>query len=274
MDSTALLVDAPYALTSAQRSAFERDGFVKLPNVFDAATLGRYAGEISRLTMEHNKYKNVPLSERGTYGKAFLQVTNLWRLSATAREFSFSRRLARIAAKLLGVSGVRMWHDQALYKEPGGGPTPWHVDQQYWPMASDRSVTAWIPLQETPAQMGPLAFARGSHKLDVARNLPIGDESQRVIEEIVGQRGIEVVDAPFALGEVSFHLGWTLHRAGANTSPDPRRVHTVIYMDAQMRLLREMTETQRIDWQAFSPGTRPGEVMADPLTPVLYSNAE
>jgi len=30
------------------------------------------------------------------------------------------QRLARVAAELLGVSGVRLYHDQSLYREPGG----------------------------------------------------------------------------------------------------------------------------------------------------------
>jgi len=31
----------------------------------------------------------------------------------------------------MGVQGVRLYHDQALIKEPGGKPTPWHQDYYY-----------------------------------------------------------------------------------------------------------------------------------------------
>ena len=58
--------------------------------------------------------------------------------------------------------GVRMYHDQALYKEAGGGITPWHADQYYWPLETDKTITAWIPLQATPLEMGPLEFSAGS----------------------------------------------------------------------------------------------------------------
>jgi Phytanoyl-CoA dioxygenase (PhyH) len=61
------------------------------------------------------------------------------------------------------VGGVRLYHDQALYKEAGGGPTPWHADQYYWPLTTDRVVTAWVPLQAVSADMGPLAFAERTH---------------------------------------------------------------------------------------------------------------
>ena len=48
------------------------------------------------------------------------------------------------------VEGVRVYHDQALNKEPGGGYTPWHCDGYYWPVQSDKIVTAWVPLQVIP----------------------------------------------------------------------------------------------------------------------------
>ena len=65
----------------------------------------------------------------------------------------FSKRIAHIAQQLMEVDSVRLYHDQALYKEASGGITPWHCDQQYWPLASDKTVTAWIPLQATPLEM-------------------------------------------------------------------------------------------------------------------------
>ena len=51
------------------------------------------------------------------------------------------------ASDLMQVEGVRVYADQALYKEPHGGYTPWHCDAFYWPLATDKALTAWIPLQ-------------------------------------------------------------------------------------------------------------------------------
>jgi hypothetical protein len=65
-----------------------------------------------------------PLEERDTYGKAFLQATNLWRLDDGIRSFVFDPRFARVATTLMGVEGVRLYHDQALIKEPGAAPRP------------------------------------------------------------------------------------------------------------------------------------------------------
>ncbi|NCF77122.1 MAG: hypothetical protein GWP45_08010, partial [Proteobacteria bacterium] len=41
--------------------------------------------------------------------------------------------LAGIAAQLLGIESVRLWQDQALYKEAGGRETTPHQDETFWP---------------------------------------------------------------------------------------------------------------------------------------------
>ena len=261
----------PYALDDAAITRFREDGFIRLPDVFSPETLSGQVLEMDRLVNEQNRLKEIPLAERSLYDQAFVQVGNLWQQSETVRQFAFSERLARIATMLMGTQGVRMWHDQALYKEPSGGFTPWHVDQQYWPMASSLSVTAWIPLQSTPMEMGPLCFGRGSHQKRIARDLEIGEESDRVIASASKDSGIIEVQQPYALGDVSFHYGWTLHRAGPNTTDSTRRVFTVIYMDDAMRLAKPKNKNQQADWQAWSPGTKVGEIMDDALNPVLYT---
>jgi ectoine hydroxylase-related dioxygenase (phytanoyl-CoA dioxygenase family) len=265
-------LDAPYSLDADSIRQFREDGFIRLPNVLSAALIAEYAPDINRVVDEYNRLKDVPLEERSLYDQAFIQVTNLWRHSEHVRELACCKRLARIAAELMGTRGVRMWHDQALYKEPGGGFTPWHVDQQYWPMASPMSVTAWIPLQAVPIEMGPLCFGRGSHLKRIGRDLEISAESERLIREAVKREKIVEVQEPFALGDVSFHLGWTLHRAGPNTTDAPRRVFTIIYMDSEMRLAKPSNKNQQVDWEGWTPSTQIGEVMDDPLNPVLYES--
>ncbi len=264
-------LDTPYPLTDEQKTRFREDGYIKLKGVLTPELLEAYAPEITRLTMEAAaEMAGVPMEERSTYSKAFLQVGNLWERSDVARTFSFSKRLARIATELLGTRGVRMWHDQALYKEPAGGFTPWHADQQYWPMATSLSVTAWIPLQATPIEMGPLCFGKGSHLKNIGRDIEISDESEQMIRDAVKQSGILEVQEPYEAGEVSFHYGWTLHRAGPNTTDQPRKVHTVIYMDMDMALAEPRNANQQNDWDTWTPSSKVGEVMADPRNPVLY----
>lgn len=235
-----------YPLGQRAVDQFRQDGFIHLRGLLPAETLRRYSDEITARVLELNTM-HLPLSERSTYNRAFLQVANIWRESKIAKELVFSRRLARIATELLGCDGVRLYHDQALYKEPGGGITPWHVDQYYWPLASPATVTAWIPLQHTPVEMGPLSFAAGSHRFAQLRTLSISDESERLIQEAMDREQFPYVERAFALGDVSFHYGYTFHRAPPNRSGQPRKVMTVIYMDRDITVSAPINDEQRGD---------------------------
>ena len=116
-------------------------------------------------------------------------------------------RVGRIAAEILGVDGVRLYLDQSLYKEPGGGMTPAHAGQYYWPLASDRVATAWILLQPLPREKGTLAFYARSQSEEFGCDLGISAQSERLITRHMEESGFELCEEPFDLGEVSFHLG-------------------------------------------------------------------
>ena len=131
-------------------------------------------------------------------------------------------------------SGVRIYHDQALYKEASGGITPWHADQYYWPVDSDKTCTAWVPLQETSDEMGSLMFSERSHRLQMGRNLEISEESETTLKQAL--ESFPTDKGPYDLGDVSFHAGWTFHRAGANNTDQVREVMTMIYMDENIHV--------------------------------------
>src|SRR5690348_14268371 len=116
----------PFTLTADQIAFYRKNGYIKLSQVLSPALLAHYRGEILA-KVEELSAERLPMEQRTTYGKAFLQVMNLWLHSEPVKEFVFGRRLARIAAELMEVTGVRLYHDQALFKEPHGGLTPWHA---------------------------------------------------------------------------------------------------------------------------------------------------
>ena len=264
------ILDESFAITDEQINFFQTNGFIKIKNVLPANTLHymneTISEEVKRLNTQH-----LPMEQRDTYGKAFLQIFNLWAKSESVKEVLFSKRLAKIASELMDVKGVRMYHDQALFKEPGGGHTPWHADQYYWPLSSDKTVTVWIPLQKTGLELGPLEFSAGSQQLMEGRNLKISDESEKEIQRKLTLRDFEQVVEPFDVGEVSFHMGWVFHRAGPNQTDAMRKVITVIYMDKDMRLKEPVNENQIADWKTWCPGVKVGDVIDSPLNPVLYS---
>jgi len=259
----------PYHLNQEQIEFYQKNRFIKLKQVFDAETLSFYGNKIAEKVTELNTNKAI-LDERDTYGKAFLQIFNLWRTDRDIKDFVFNKRLAQIATDLLQTQGVRMYHDQALFKEAGGGITPWHADQYYWPLSSDKTITAWIPLQEVKLEMGPLEFSAGSHVIEDGRELAIGDESEALLTKKLRITDFEHVIEPFDLGEVSFHSGWIFHRAGANKTDQMRKVMTVIFMDKDMFLNEPTNENQVNDWNTWCPGAEIGEVINSSLNPILF----
>ncbi len=258
-----------FLLPGGSAEAVEATGFARLDGALSPNLIKAYEPEITRKVVELNTM-HLPLEQRDTYNKAFLQVENLWQHSEMVRELVFSRRLARIAAELLGVSGVRLYHDQALFKEAGGGITPWHADQYYWPVDSDRTITVWIPLQDTPAELGPLEFAVGSHRFEFGRDLGISDDSESKLQTALDSQGFRINGRPYRLGDVSYHLGWTFHRAGQNLSAATRRVMTIIYIDADCRVAAPTNKQQRHDLATWMPGVEPGRLPDTPLNPILY----
>ena len=259
----------PFQLTDEQIRFFQKNRFIKLKQVFDEETISFFNHVITNRVALMNT-ESTPLDQRSTYGKAFLQLFNLWREDELVKTFIFSERLAKIASDLMQVDGVRIYHDQALFKEGGGGITPWHADQYYWPLETDKTVTAWIPLQETPLELGPLEFSAGSHQIVEGRDLEIGDESEIVIQQKLKVTNFDHIIEACDLGEVSFHSGWVFHRAGANTTNQMRKVMTIIYMDKDMVLKNPENKNQINDWNTWCPGATIGEVINTPINPILY----
>ncbi len=211
------------------------------------------------------------LDERDTYGKAFLQVPNLCFVDTTARSFSFAPRFAKVAADLLGVDGVRLYHDQALFKEPFGGHTPWHQDQTYWPLETDRTITMWMPLVDVPSDVGSMTFADGSHRHGNLGRWIIGDESEVRYDEVVAARGFSTsTHGAMQAGDATFHMGWTLHRAPANSSDLMRSVMTVIYFADGTRVGDVDSPARSVDQAMWLGGAEPGMLVDGPGNPVLW----
>ena len=260
-------------ISSKMQDQYRRDGYIRITNGLDAEILERLAIELRDLMAKLNP-NSEPLELRSTYKRAFTQVTNLWQKSRIVKDFVFRSDLAEVAAKIIGVKGVRLYHDQALFKEAGGGATPWHVDQVYWPVDTVKTCTFWIPLQKTSLELGALSFARGSHLKTGGREMVISDESEAFFSQYVRDAGFEISADEFELGDISIHSGWTVHHAGPNLTHQSREVMTIIYMAADTRLLQSLSKTQLVDRNAFAPEIKPGEMIDTHLNPILHSKSD
>ncbi len=256
-------------LDPLQVQAFRKNGHTLTKGVLSVEEAGIYRTVINDAAYKYNTEKR-KLEERDTYGKAFLQVMNLWEVDQQVKKFTLAKRFAKIAANLLGVSNVRLYHDQALYKEPGGGFTPWHQDQYYWPLSTNNTVTMWMPLMDIDEDMGMLTFASQSHKEGFVKNVAISDESEAMLEEHIKGKGFTITRAKsMQAGDATWHYGWTLHNAPGNRSPVTREVMTIIYFADGATVTAPQNEHQEADRLRWLAGKAPGETAASALNPPL-----
>ncbi|MGH3785714.1 MAG: phytanoyl-CoA dioxygenase family protein [Pseudonocardiaceae bacterium] len=250
----------PYPLTPAQADRFTDDSFVKLPAVLTPGTVARLRARLREM-----------LDAEVDPAVGFQSLEMMWLTDPLLRSAVLSPRIGGIAAALLRAERVRLYHDNVLSKEPGAGRTPWHYDAHHFPLDSPDVLTAWIPLQPTPREMGPLAFARGAATWRLVADVEFdkhGTSYDRRVSEIFRDRYVVVEDGPFAAGDVSFHSAHCFHTAGPNRTTTARVVLATTYFRDGVRVVPAPTMVSG-DWRKFIPGAQPGEVVASDHNPVI-----
>ena len=250
-------------------SEFQTKGHTLVKGVLSEEEIEIYrpviVGAADRYNTETRK-----LEDRDTYGKAFLQIMNLWQVDADTKKFVFAKRLAKIAADLMGVENVRLYHDQALFKEPGGGPTPWHQDQYYWPIDTNNTITMWMPLVDIDVDMGMLTFASGSYTEGAVFNFEISDESESAFDDYVKAHKFPISRAKtMKAGDATWHRGFTMHHANGNNSDKMREVMTIIYVADGARVTPYKNSWQKSDHAKWLMNVPIGEEIGSELNPKM-----
>jgi len=257
-------LNASYELDPLAIMQFNRDGYVKLKRVLSP-------GALALLRREMETSLRADLGENPKLD--FRSGEMMWLTNEIFRQFVLSPRIAEIAAALMGVQRVRLYHDNALAKEPGCGRTPWHYDEDHFPIASKNVCTVWIPLQAIPRNMGPLAFAVGMETYRLVESVPCSrfDTSyDRTVSNIFAEQGVDVDDGPFALGEISFHHCLSFHTAGPNNTSESRMVLATTYFEDGARVVPAPTMISG-DWRKFMPDVGAGEPIQSRYNPVCFA---
>jgi hypothetical protein len=254
-----------------ERAVLERDGHVTVRGLLGADEVARFKDIVEDAVSLTDKLELPPGND--LYQRAFDQYMNLWQLGgdvgAAVGELTLHHDLARTAADLLGVDAVRLYHDQALFKVSGGGHTPWHQDQWYWPLDTDRTITMWLPLHDVTAAMGDLEFAIGSHRGPIGDE-PISGASDEFYERHLESRSMSRArTGDLSAGDASFHLGWTLHRAAGNSTTTDRKVMTIIWFADGARVIEPQNAGQALDRRMWLGNADPGQPAASAINPVV-----
>lgn len=260
-----------FAVAAARVDDVRTKGHTLLRGVASEDEVAAWQPVLRDIALAHTDMDRTLLQE-DTFGKAFWQISNLWQLDSRAAGFSLGRRFGQIAADLLGVDAVRIYHDQAVLKKGGDGHTPLHQDQHYFPLDGDEIITMWMPLVPVPAEVGSLRFASGSQVVGTLGEIRVTSESDAELEALMDHKGFPFESyGAMAPGDATFHTGWVLHGAAANPTHRMREVMTVIFFADGLRGIEPEHEWHQRDYDTWLPGVKPGDVAASALNPVVWS---
>jgi hypothetical protein len=213
---------------------YRQDGFVVVEGLLDPAELEEWRREVDEAVAQRLEDRGAPLQNQADpesyYAQIFTQCLRLADSHEGVRRRIYDPGLAAMAGQLSGAEGLRVWHDQALYKPPFGNPTAWHLDNPYWSFDSDRAVSVWIALDDATRENGCLYYLPGTHKSARFDNVPLGNNQADLFRHYPEWRSIEPACAACKAGDAVFHHGLVAHGAGANMTNRPRRAMTCAYM--------------------------------------------
>jgi ectoine hydroxylase-related dioxygenase (phytanoyl-CoA dioxygenase family) len=210
--------------------------------VLDAALVGferYYAGERDRRLPEESACFDWEPEQGETLKQNGYVSIQIAEVAALVR----SPLLAASAARLLGSEEIRLFHDRLIVKPPNvaGDVTAlgWHTDRAYWrTCTSSNMLTAWIPFQDTSADMGSLMVMDGSHRWRGNDWMATShDRDLEALERRVSTAGAPVRKVAIELrrGQVSFHHCRTVHGSEPNRSRSTRMALAVHLQPAENR---------------------------------------
>ncbi|PAX07738.1 phytanoyl-CoA dioxygenase family protein [Sphingomonas lenta] len=220
-------------LTPDQIERYRRDGFVVLERVLDEAELELWRAQVGEAVDERVTHQN-GLNNRFDgadpfYAKVFTQALRLADTHAGVRDLVVDERLGALAGELVGADAMRMWHDQALVKEPYANQTAWHRDTPYWSFHSPDAINFWVALDDATLANGCLWYLPGTHRMGDYRLVKIGSNMGDMFAEYPEMAAIEAVPAPCPAGSIVVHNAMVVHGAGPNMTPRRRRAMTTAY---------------------------------------------
>jgi ectoine hydroxylase-related dioxygenase (phytanoyl-CoA dioxygenase family) len=273
MEQTTFNLSDTFSVTPSEISQYHKAGHILFRGMLSPEELDYFRPRILAYAegIEHTADLGFQLEDMSAM---FTQVANIWRHSDEMREFIFARRFARVAAELMGVKGVRLYHDQVLLKDPGGSRTPWHKDHCYWPLATHSTVKMALALSEVTEEMGVIVIVTGSHRGGLFPEVPCTVNTEDIFSRVIKTHNIPTVIHTMDPGDALFYSGEVLHSALENTSTRRRELLSIIYY-ADGTLVSVPKCQQRIaEMKEFLPGLHPGEVAASELNPLLYEGGD
>lgn len=255
-------------LSGAEVERFQADGFLLVENFFTDEELDHFGEQVDAAVAHRTADDHRALLEKNLYEQTFVQCMRLWEDHPGVSPFTFHPKLCAAAAALLETDCVRLWHDQALYKEAGGRATDAHLDYPFWPVDRPDLVSVWIPFADVEPGGGMMSYVQGSHSAGITQFVDIGQLRGGEPYDLLRQpevAALPLVPVRAPKGCAIFHHACTIHAADANETDSTRRVFTMVYMADGCRRSRD-DEYFALDRDRI----KTGELIVGPGHPVAW----
>ena len=215
-------------LTAEHIQAFDRDGFVLVPDVFTPREIGILRDAAERERRGETLFKVVDSSGRESKLASWLDIAEdaFGAVSASPRVVG--------AAQLLLREEVYHWHSKLSVKHPRvGGAWEWHQDYGYWyndGCLYPRLISCMVALDPATRENGCLKVITGSHRLGRCNHGQVASQTGADPERlavVVDRLPVHYCEAP--AGSVLFFHCNTFHASEPNFSAQPRRAYICCY---------------------------------------------
>lgn len=235
--ATARVIQAGEALLSdEQMDTFRRDGYVVVENLADPEEMESLRVIYDRLFTERRGWESGNLFDMvGDDSEKELSLPQmLWpsRYEPSLRTTKLAAGADRIARQILGPEAQNILEHAIMKPAFKGAATPWHQDDAFNRQGSGfvEQISVWMPLQDVTLDSGCMRYIRGSnHGPLFPHRSPKNDPRIHGLETQETPELTNCVSVPVPAGGAVIHHSRTLHSAGVNTSPGPRRAYVLGY---------------------------------------------
>jgi phytanoyl-CoA hydroxylase len=227
-------------LTQEQVDYFNKNGFLRIPQLFTPNEIDELADELDRLVQDwsftsegwtgpwrlaymnpevEKKSKLTAMHDLHLYSEAWMRgVTNT--------------RLASAISQLIGPN-VELHHSTMHIKPPQTGhPFPMHQDYPFYEHTNEKFIDALVHLDDTFHENGEIRFTAGSHKLGKLKHVLETPKGPCTPHLPFDQYALEdTVAVPAKRGDVVLFNYYTIHGSHINSTNKPRRLVRLGYRD-------------------------------------------
>lgn len=211
-------------LTEAQSHRWHQDGYLHIPQFFDADRLRKWTEDMTQWPETAGKWmKYFESSEDGTMERMLCRIEYFLAFHDGWRDVIFDPKLMDILAILFGEPAV-LYKEKLNFKLPGGNGFTAHQDAPaFATFGQSFHITAMVSIDATTVANGCLEMAAGRHQeglLDMTEDLVL---SPRAIASLSW--------APLETqpGDLVLFGSLIPHRSPANRTSGPRRAAYITY---------------------------------------------